>query len=169
MSKFISLLVISVIGFNTHADELKEESICIKDSLVQILKSDQSKKERQIVFNVTSDDLELKKLLQRLIPGSENKTFYVVDLDTLWDWDIILSNPRHALTRNNGYPCQSFRFIWTKCKSGSTECRPRGENPYLCCCLIWPTIPFCGNFLHFNCQIHQQDIETGGGRLDAGV
>ena len=87
MSKFISLLVISVIGFNTHADELKEESICIKDSLVQILKSDQSKKERQIVFNVTSDDLELKKLLQRLIPGSENKTFYVVDLDTLWDWD----------------------------------------------------------------------------------
>lgn len=87
MSKFISLLVISVIGFNTHADELKEESRCIKDSLVQILKSGQSKEERQIVFNVTSDDLELKKLLQRLIPSSENKTFYVVDLDTLWDWD----------------------------------------------------------------------------------
>ena len=87
MSKFITVLVISVIGFNTHADELKDESICIKDSLVQILKSDQSKKERQIVFNVTSDDLELKKLLLRLIPSSENKTFYVVDLDTLWDWD----------------------------------------------------------------------------------
>jgi len=87
MSKFITVLVISVIGFNTHADELKDESICIKDSLVQILKSDQSKKERQIVFNDTSDDLELKKLLQRLIPGSENKTFYVADLDTLWDWD----------------------------------------------------------------------------------
>ena len=87
MSKFITVLVISVIGFNTHADELKDESRCIKDSLVQILKSDQSKKERQIVFNDTSDDLELKKLLQRLIPGSENKTFYVVDLDTLWDWD----------------------------------------------------------------------------------
>ena len=87
MSKFITALVISVIGFNTHADELKEESRCIKDSLIQILKSDQSKKERQIVFNDTSDDLELKKLLQRLIPGSENKTFYVVDLDTLWDWD----------------------------------------------------------------------------------
>jgi len=87
MSKFITVLVISVIGFNTHADELKEESRCIKDSLVQILKSDQSKKERQIVFNDTSDDLELKKLLQRLIPGSENKTFYVADLDTLWDWD----------------------------------------------------------------------------------
>jgi len=87
MSKFITVLVISVIGFNTHSDELKEESRCIKDSLVQILKSDQSKKERQIVFNVTSDDLELKKLLQRLIPGSENKTFYVADLDTLWDWD----------------------------------------------------------------------------------
>ena len=87
MSKFITVLVISVIGFNTHADELKDESICIKDSLVQILKSDQSKKERQIVFNVTSDDLELKKLLRKLIPGSENKTFYVVDLDTLWDWD----------------------------------------------------------------------------------
>ena len=87
MSKFITVLVISVIGFNTHADELKEESRCIKDSLIQILKSDQSKKERQIVFNDTSDDLELKKLLQRLIPGSENKTFYVVDLDTLWDWD----------------------------------------------------------------------------------
>ena len=87
MSKFITVLVISVIGFNTHADELKEESRCIKDSLVQILKSDQSKKERQIVFNDTSDDLELKKLLQRLIPGSENKTFYVVDLDTLWNWD----------------------------------------------------------------------------------
>ena len=87
MSKFITVLVISVIGFNTHAGELKEESRCIKDSLIQILKSDQSKKERQIVFNDTSDDLELKKLLQRLIPGSENKTFYVVDLDTLWDWD----------------------------------------------------------------------------------
>ena len=87
MSKFISVLVISVIGFNTLADELKDESTCIKDSLVQILKSDQSKKERQIVFNVTSDDLELKKLLQRLMPGSENKTFYVADLDTLWDWD----------------------------------------------------------------------------------
>ena len=87
MGKFIAVLVISVIGFNTHADELKDESICIKDSLVQILKSDQSKKERQIIFNESSDDLELKELLQRLIPGSENKTFYVVDLDALWDWD----------------------------------------------------------------------------------
>jgi hypothetical protein len=87
MSKFITVFAISVIGFNTHANELKEESRCIKDSLIQILKSDQSKKERQIVFNDTSDDLELKKLLQRLIPGSENKTFYVADLDTLWDWD----------------------------------------------------------------------------------
>ena len=87
MGKFIAVLVISVIGFNTHADELKDESICIKDSLVQILKSDQSKKERQVVFNESSDDLELMELLQRLIPGSENKTFYVVDLDTLWDWD----------------------------------------------------------------------------------
>ena len=87
MGKFIAVLVISVIGFNTHADELKDESICIKDSLVQILKSDQSKKERQIIFNESSDDLELKELLQRLIPGSENKTFYVADLDTLWDWD----------------------------------------------------------------------------------
>ena len=87
MSKFITVLVISVIGFNALADELKEESRCIKDSLIQILKSDQSKKERQIVFNDTSDDLELKKLLQRLIPGSENKTFYVADLDTLWNWD----------------------------------------------------------------------------------
>ena len=87
MSKFITVLAISVIGFNTHADELKEESRCIKDSLIQILKSDQSKEERKIVFNDTSDDLELKKLLQRLIPGSENKTFYVADLDTLWDWD----------------------------------------------------------------------------------
>ena len=87
MSKFISVLVISVIGFNTLADELKDESICIKDSLVQILKSDQSKEERQIIFNESSDDLELKELLQRLIPGSENKTFYVADLDALWDWD----------------------------------------------------------------------------------
>ena len=87
MSKFIAVLVISVIGFNTHADELKDESICIKDSLVQILKSDQSKEERQIIFNESSDDLELKELLQRLIPGSENKTFYVADLDALWDWD----------------------------------------------------------------------------------
>ena len=87
MGKFIAVLVISVIGFNTHADELKDESICIKDSLVQILKSDQSKKERQIIFNESSDDLELKELLQRLIPGSENKTFYVVDLDALWGWD----------------------------------------------------------------------------------
>ena len=87
MGKFIAVLVISVIGFNTHADELKDKSICIKDSLVQILKSDQSKEERQIIFNESSDDLELKELLQRLIPGSENKTFYVVDLDALWDWD----------------------------------------------------------------------------------
>jgi len=87
MGKFIAVLVISVIGFNTHADELKDESICIKDSLVQILKSDQSKEERQIIFNESSDDLELKELLQRLIPGSENKTFYVVDLDALWGWD----------------------------------------------------------------------------------
>ena len=87
MSKFITVLVISVIGFNTHADELKDESICIKDSLVQILKSDQSKKERQIIFNESSDDLELKELLQRLIPDSENRTFYVADLDALWDWD----------------------------------------------------------------------------------
>ena len=87
MGKFIAVLVISVIGFNTHADELKDESICIKDSLVQILKSDQSKKERQIIFNESSDDLELKELLQKLIPDSENKTFYVADLDTLWDWD----------------------------------------------------------------------------------
>ena len=87
MGKFIAVLVISVIGFNTHADELKDESICIKDSLVQILKSDQSKKERQIIFNESSDDLELKELLQRLISDSENKTFYVADLDTLWDWD----------------------------------------------------------------------------------
>ena len=87
MSKFITVFAISVIGFNTHANELKEESRCIKDSLIQILKSDQSKKERQIVFNDTSDDLELKKLLQRLMPGSENKTFYVADLDTLWNWD----------------------------------------------------------------------------------
>ena len=87
MGKFIAVLVISVIGFNTHADKLKDESICIKDSLVQILKSDQSKKERQIIFNESSDDLELKDLLQRLIPDSENKTFYVADLDALWDWD----------------------------------------------------------------------------------
>ena len=87
MGKFIAVLVISVIGFNTHADELKDESICIKDSLVQILKSDQSKKERQIIFNESSDDLELKELLQRLISDSENKTFYVADLDVLWDWD----------------------------------------------------------------------------------
>jgi len=87
MGKFIAVLVISVIGFNTHADELKDESICIKDSLVQILKSDQSKKERQIIFNESSDDLELKELLQRLISDSENKTFYVADLDALWDWD----------------------------------------------------------------------------------
>jgi len=87
MGKFIAVLVISVIGFNTHADELKDEYICIKDSLVQILKSDQSKEERQIIFNESSDDLELKELLQRLIPGSENKTFYVADLDALWDWD----------------------------------------------------------------------------------
>ena len=87
MGKFIAVLVISVIGFNTHADELKDESICIKDSLVQILKSDQSKEERQIIFNESSDDLELKELLQRLIPDSENRTFYVADLDALWDWD----------------------------------------------------------------------------------
>ena len=33
-----------------------------------------------------SDDQELKKLLSQLKQSSEN-IFYVIDLDTLWNWD----------------------------------------------------------------------------------
>ena len=35
----------------------------------------------------TFDDLELKELLQQLTPSSKNNTFYLIDLDTLWNWD----------------------------------------------------------------------------------
>ena len=54
---------------------------------MQILKTDESKRERLVVFSKSNDDLELKKLLQQLTPSSENNTFYLIDLDTLWNWD----------------------------------------------------------------------------------
>ena len=71
---------------NSKADTSSEQSVCINDALIQILKTDQSKKERLVIFNETSDDDELKELLSQLKQNSEN-TFYVIDLDTLWNWD----------------------------------------------------------------------------------
>ena len=87
MTKYIKILTIASIALNSQADTSVEQSPCIKNTLIQILKTDQSKRERLVVFNKGNDDLELKKLLQELTPSSENNTFYVIDLDTLWNWD----------------------------------------------------------------------------------
>ena len=86
MIKYIKILAIICIVLNSKADTSSEQSVCINDALIQILKTDQSKKERLVIFNETSDDDELKELLSQLKQNSEN-TFYVIDLDTLWDWD----------------------------------------------------------------------------------
>ena len=86
MIKYIKILAIICIVLNSKADTSSEQSVCINDALIQILKTDQSKKERLVIFNETSDDQELKKLLSQLKQSSEN-IFYVIDLDTLWNWD----------------------------------------------------------------------------------
>lgn len=86
MIKHIKILAIICIVLNSKADTSSEQSVCINDALIQILKTDQSKKERLVIFNETSDDDELKELLSKLKQNSEN-TFYVIDLDTLWNWD----------------------------------------------------------------------------------
>ena len=86
MIKHIKILAIICIVLNSKADTSSEQSICINDALIQILKTDQSKKERLVIFNETSDDDEVKELLSQLKQNSEN-TFYVIDLDTLWNWD----------------------------------------------------------------------------------
>ena len=87
MNKYIKALVIVSIALNSQADTSTEQSACISDALMQILKTDESKRERLVMFNESSDDLELKELLQQLKPSSENNTFYLIDLDTLWNWD----------------------------------------------------------------------------------
>ena len=86
MIKHIKILAIICIVLNSKADTSSEQSVCINDALIQILKTDQSKKERLVIFNETSDDDELKELLSQLKQNSEN-TFYVIDLDILWNWD----------------------------------------------------------------------------------
>jgi hypothetical protein len=86
MIKHIKILAIICIVLNSKADTSSEQSVCINDALIQILKTDQSKKERLVIFNETSDDDELKELLSQLKQNSEN-AFYVIDLDTLWNWD----------------------------------------------------------------------------------
>ena len=86
MIKQIKILAIICIVLNSKADTSSEQSVCINDALIQILKTDQSKKERLVIFNETSDDDEVKELLSQLKQNSEN-TFYVIDLDTLWNWD----------------------------------------------------------------------------------
>ena len=87
MNKYIKALSIVFIALNSQADTSTEQSACINDALIQILKTDESKRERLVVFSKSNDDLELKKLLQQLTPSSENNTFYLIDLDTLWNWD----------------------------------------------------------------------------------
>jgi hypothetical protein len=86
MIKHIKILAIICIVLNSKTDTSSEQSVCINDALIQILKTDQSKKERLVIFNETSDDDELKELLSQLKQNSEN-TFYVIDLDILWNWD----------------------------------------------------------------------------------
>ena len=87
MNKYIKALAIVSIALNSQADTSSEQSACISDALIQILKTDESKRERLVVFSKSNDDLELKKLLQQLTPSAENNTFYLIDLDTLWNWD----------------------------------------------------------------------------------
>ena len=87
MNKYIKALSTVFIVLNSQADTSTEQSACISDALIQILKTDESKRERLVVFSKSNDDLELKKLLQQLTPSAENNTFYLIELDTLWDWD----------------------------------------------------------------------------------
>ena len=87
MYKYIKAFAILSIVLNSQADTSTEQSACINDALIQILKTDESKRERLVVFSKSNDDLELKKLLQQLTPSAENNTFYLIDLDTLWNWD----------------------------------------------------------------------------------
>ena len=75
MNKYIKALAIVSIALNSQADTSKEQSACINDALIQILKTDESKRERLVVFSKSNDDLELKKLLQQLTPSAENNTF----------------------------------------------------------------------------------------------
>ena len=86
MIKYIKTIAIVLIVLDSYADTSSEKAVCIDEALIQILKTDQSKKERLVIFNESSDDKELKKLLSQLKQSSEN-TFYVIDLDTLWNWD----------------------------------------------------------------------------------
>ena len=86
MIKYIKTFAIVLIVLHSYADSSSEKYTCIDDALIQILKTDQSKKERLVIFNESSDDQELKRLLSQLKQSSEN-TFYVIDLDTLWNWD----------------------------------------------------------------------------------
>ena len=87
MNKYIKALSIVFIVLNSQADTSTEQSVCINDALIQILKTDESKRERLVIFNESSDDLELKELLNQLKTSSENNIFYLIDLDTLWNWD----------------------------------------------------------------------------------
>lgn len=86
MIKYIKTFAIVLIVLHSYADSSSEKYTCIDDALIQILKTDQSKKERLVIFNESSDDQELKRLLNQLKQSSEN-TIYVIDLDTLWNWD----------------------------------------------------------------------------------
>ena len=86
MIKYIKTFAIVLIVLHSYADSSSEKYTCIDDALIQILKTDQSKKERLVIFNESSDDQELKRLLSQLKQSSEN-TIYVIDLDTLWNWD----------------------------------------------------------------------------------
>ena len=86
MIKYIKTFAIVLIVLHSYADSSSEKYTCIDDALIQILKTDQSKKERLVIFNESSHDQELKKLLSQLKQSSEN-IFYVIDLDTLWNWD----------------------------------------------------------------------------------
>lgn len=86
MIKYIKTFAIVLIVLHSYADSSSEKYTCIDDALIQILKTDQSKKERLVIFNESSDDQELKRLLSQLKQSSEN-IFYVIDLDTLWNWD----------------------------------------------------------------------------------
>ena len=86
MIKYIKTFAIVLTVLHTYADSSSEKYTCIDDTLIQILNTDQSQKERLVIFNESSDDQELKRLLSQLKQSSEN-TIYVIDLDTLWNWD----------------------------------------------------------------------------------
>ena len=51
MIKHIKILAIICIVLHSYADSSSEKSACIDDALIQILKTDQSKKERLVIFN----------------------------------------------------------------------------------------------------------------------